>query len=60
MLSREQLQQAAADSGFQVESYEKIHSPSDRASNRRFGRSLAAWASLSSGPRRSTREASGV
>lgn len=25
MLSREQLQQAAADSGFQVESYEKVH-----------------------------------
>ena len=25
MLSREQLQRAAADSGFQVESYEKVH-----------------------------------
>jgi hypothetical protein len=25
MLSREQLQRVAADSGFQVESYEKVH-----------------------------------
>jgi hypothetical protein len=25
MLSREQLQRAAADGGFQIESYEKVH-----------------------------------